>query len=84
MAFEKDPDEIGALWIKSGNKGDYMTGEVNGVKVVCFRTKSQHEKAPTWRVLKSKPKDETRPMETEREIEQRAAAEPITDEDIPF
>lgn len=57
MAFEKDPDEIGALWLKSGSKGDYMTGEVNGVKVVCFRSKSTHEKAPAWRVLKSKPKE---------------------------
>lgn len=58
MAFEKDPDEIGALWVKSGRKGDYMTGEIAGQKVVCFAVNSKHEKAPTWRVLKSKPKTE--------------------------
>jgi uncharacterized protein (DUF736 family) len=58
MAFEKDPDEIGALWVKSGKKGDYMTGEINGVKVVCFAVTSKSEKAPAWRVLKSKPKVE--------------------------
>ena len=57
MAFEKDPNEIGALWLRSGQKGDYMTGEINGVKVVCFAVKSQSEKAPTWRVLKSVPRD---------------------------
>ena len=59
MAFEKDPDEIGALWVKSGRKGEYMTGEVNGVKVVCFAVTSKSEKAPQWRVLKSKPKEES-------------------------
>lgn len=56
MAFEKDPNEIGALWVKSGPKGDYLTGEVNGVKVVCFKSKSDNPKAPAWRVLKSQPK----------------------------
>lgn len=60
----KNPDEIGSLWTKSGPKGDYMTGEVNGVKVVCFRNKSDNPKAPQWRVLKSKPRDEARPAAT--------------------
>jgi len=55
---EKNPDELGALWIKSGPKGEYLTGEVSGVKVVCFKNKSDNPKAPAWRVLKSKPKDE--------------------------
>lgn len=58
MAFQKDPDEIGSLWLKKGAKGDYLTGEVNGVKVVCFGVKSDNPKAPTYRVLKSKPKEE--------------------------
>lgn len=57
MAFEKDPNEIGVLWKKTGKKGDYMTGEVNGVKVVCFSINSDNPKAPTYRVLKSQPKD---------------------------
>lgn len=60
MAFEKDPNEIGALWIKQGSKGDYLTGkiEIDGVSVdvVCFAVKSAHAKAPAWRVLKSKPR----------------------------
>lgn len=40
MAFEKNPDEIGALWLKSGAKGDYLAGEIGGVKVVCFAVKA--------------------------------------------
>jgi hypothetical protein len=79
MAFEKDPDEIGALWIRTSAKGDYMTGEVNGVKVVCFRNKGTHEKAPAWRVLKSKPAqnraDGTAPTQ---------APESVNASDVPF
>lgn len=55
----KDPNEIGALWAKTGSKGPYMTGDVNGVKVVCFPIESDNPKAPSWRVLKSKPKENT-------------------------
>jgi len=57
MAFEKDPNEIGALWVKHGAKGSYMSGtvEVNGekVRIVCFSAKKTSEKSPDWRVLKS-------------------------------
>jgi uncharacterized protein (DUF736 family) len=59
--FKKDPNEIGALWIKHGNRGDYMTGaiEIDGVKtpIVCFTIDAKSEKAPNWRVLKSVPRD---------------------------
>ena len=57
MAYEKNPDDLGALWVKSGAKGDYMTGSINGVGVVCFPNKSDNPKAPAWRVLKSKPRE---------------------------
>jgi hypothetical protein len=58
MAYEKDENEIGALWIKDGKRGEYMTGEINGVKVVVFKNdrKPAGSKAPDWRVLKSIPK----------------------------
>lgn len=53
----KNPDELGALWLKSGSRGDYMTGTINGVAVVCFKNdKTDNPKAPAWRVLKSKPR----------------------------
>jgi hypothetical protein len=57
MPFEKDENELGALWLRTGQKGDYMTGEISGVKVVCFKVKAGNDKAPTWRVLKSKPRE---------------------------
>jgi len=74
MAFEKDPNEIGVLWLKTGKKGDYMTGEVCGQVVVCFPVKSANPKAPTWRVLKSQPRD-TDPVPTHV---------PSDDSEIPF
>ena len=53
---EKNPDELGALWVKSSERGDYMTGVINGEKVVVFRnTKKSSDKQPDWRVLKSRP-----------------------------
>jgi hypothetical protein len=57
VSYEKNPDELGALWLKRGGKGEYMTGEINGVKVFCTPTNSSNPKAPAWRVMKSKPKD---------------------------
>lgn len=80
MAFEKNPDELGALWLKTGSRGEYMTGTINGVKVVCFAAKPS-EKGPAWRVLKSKPREEALPHE-------RAAwssgQPPVTSDDVPF
>lgn len=75
MSYEKDPDELGALWLKTGSKGDYMTGTINGVKVFCTPTKSSNPKAPTWRVMKSKPREEAAPS---------APVVDITDADVPF
>lgn len=44
--------------MKSSAKGDYMTGTINGEPVVCFQNKSDNAKAPQWRVLKSKPRED--------------------------
>lgn len=57
MPFEKDPNEIGALWEHSGAKGQWFSGTINGTKVVIFATNAKGEKAPTHRVLISKKKD---------------------------
>jgi len=59
MPFEKDPNELGALWLKTSQRGDYMTGTINGVNVVCFPAKQTSDKSPAWRVLKSKPRGES-------------------------
>jgi uncharacterized protein (DUF736 family) len=55
-------NELGALWMKSSARGEYMTGKitVNGVeiKVVCFPNDNKtSDKQPDWRVLKSTPRD---------------------------
>jgi len=63
LAYQKDDSELGALWVKSSAKGPYMTGEINGVKVVCFPAKKSSDKSPDWRVLKSKPLAGTAPAE---------------------
>jgi len=58
MAFEKNPDEMGALWTKTDRKGQtFMSGEINGQKVVVFATNSTSAKAPHWRIFKSRPRD---------------------------
>lgn len=68
----QNPDELGALWIKQGGKGEYMTGTINGQPVVVFRNdrKTAGSKQPDWRVLKSKPQDgkpTSRPAERSEE-----------------
>lgn len=88
MAYEKNDDELGALWIKTSARGEYMTGEINGVKVVCFPNdrKPAGSNAPDWRVLKSKPRqgaDES----ARRPPAARPAPRPASremDDDIPF
>ena len=63
MPFERDPNEIGCLWIKQSAKGDYFTGTVNGEPVVVFLNtkKAPGSKAPDYRILKPKPKDAPAP-----------------------
>lgn len=75
---------IGALWVKSSPKGQYMTGniEVNGEKIslVCFLNSNKKEaKHPDWNILKSVPRENEQPMN----------ALPVRDDeidpqDIPF
>ena len=51
-------NELGALWLKRGAKGEYMTGTISGVKVVLFpNTNKTNDKQPDWRVMKSEPRE---------------------------
>lgn len=55
-------DSIGALWIKDGKNGKYMSGvvEIDGAKhnIVVFKNGyKEKENQPDYRILKSKPKD---------------------------
>jgi hypothetical protein len=77
--FEKNPDEMGALWVKEGKHGQYMTGVINDVRVVAFPAKKTSEKSPDWRVLKSKPREDAPPQ-------RQAPPERVdlTEDDVPF
>lgn len=61
--FKKDDSELGALWSKTGSKGEYLTGTISGVAVVVFKNdrKAPGSKAPDWRVLKARPKPDATP-----------------------
>lgn len=66
--FKKNEDECGSLWQREGAKGPYMTGEVLGQKVVVFPVNSENPKAPSWRVLKSRPIEQRDTQPKGREI----------------
>ena len=67
-----NPDELGALWTKVGAKGEYMSGTINGIAVVCFKNDRKTGNQPDWRILKAK-KREGAAMD---EQQQARAAEP--------
>jgi hypothetical protein len=78
--------DLGALWIKRGGKGEYMTGtiEIGGEKlnIVCFLNDNKKEqKHPDWRILRSVPKEQRinpLPMRDDEVLEE------LNPEDVPF
>lgn len=91
MAKGKD---IGALWVRRSNKGEYMTGYVmvgeQKIPIVCFLNGyKKEEKHPDWRILPSEPKEaRVRTDAEDRGYDRQAdAAQPedeINTDDIPF
>jgi len=76
-----NPDELGALWIKTSKTGAvYMSGKVGDQEVVIFRNdkKVDGSNQPDWRVLKSKPRPTT-PLKTDDPF-----TPGVPDEDAPF
>ncbi len=59
MPFERDPNELGVLWKKTGRRGEYFTGKIGDQGVVVFATNSTNAKAPTHRILKAQPKQDS-------------------------
>ena len=50
-------DKLGALWVKTSTRCDYMSGEINGQKIVVFANGFKKEdKHPDWIVYKSQPR----------------------------
>ena len=75
---ERDPNELGALWVKKGRKGEYMTGKIGDQPVVVFRNerKQPGSNAPDWRVMK--------PVKQDKDQDQRVPVSPVSDQDVPF
>lgn len=80
-------DNMGALWKKSGPKGEYFSGsvEVNGEKINIVVFPNSFKKAenhPDYRILKSRPKGEApapKPEPREQEFNDFPGGD-----DIPF
>lgn len=75
-------DEIGQLWSKKGARGEYLTGSINGIRVVCFKNENKEpdSKAPDWRVLLAVKRQEG-PI---NQVSAPATTPPLDESDIPF
>ena len=82
----KDPNELGALWIKTSARGEYLTGTIGGEPVVVFRNDKKTGNQPDWRVLKARPKGEQVERVNTRTGEIRSGFETsgFEDTDVPF
>lgn len=77
----RNPDELGALWQKTGKKGAWFSGTItiNGEKipiVVFPNNYKESDKHPDWKILRSRPKGD----------QGRSAPPPASDDnsDIPY
>jgi uncharacterized protein (DUF736 family) len=62
-------EELGALWSKTSDRGEYLTGTINGVRVICFREREKRNpKGPDWRVLKARERPATPPPPQDDDI----------------
>ena len=79
---KKMDKDIGALWLRSGAKGEYMTGVITvdnvAHQLVAFKNKKTKPNQPDWRIYKSQPKPEMNPNGTEK-VETVAESS-----DVPF
>lgn len=85
----KDPNEIGACWIKTSARGEFMTGNIEGIgPVVMFRNDRKTGNQPDWRILKAKPREQdSRPqarLDDRAPIEPRPSRVDDIDDSIPF
>lgn len=74
-------NELGALWIKRGNKGEYMTGNIviNDIAtpIVCFTNQNKKsDRHPDWRILRSVPQ--------EKQSNPLPEVDTLSPEEIPF
>lgn len=68
----RNPDELGALWLKTNAKGQFMTGTINGMAVVVFpNDRKTEDKQPDYRVLKARSQDGAGRRDDQRQAPQR-------------
>jgi len=55
-------DKIGALWLKDGKGGKFMSGIIGGKQVLIFKNKyKKQDNHPDYNVFAGQPKDELPP-----------------------
>lgn len=75
-------NELGALWLKDGKNGKYMSGKITTpggeeVQIVVFKNNyKQKENQPDYRILKSEPKGGSNAQEQ--------AVKDVFEDDVPF
>lgn len=85
MAFKK----IGALWLRDGKNGKFMSGTVQeevpaGAKILVFKnTHKKDEKHPDYTINVAED-DQPAPKNEYQQAPARAPAGPPPDNDIPF
>ena len=63
-------EKCGALWIKEGKNGKFMSGIVGGKNVLVFKNtrKEAGDKFPDYEVFKGQERDELRPSKDDSDI----------------
>jgi uncharacterized protein (DUF736 family) len=75
-------NELGALWLKDGKNGKYMSGKLTtpggeDVQIVVFKNNyKQKDNQPDYRILKSEPKGASNAQEQ--------AVKDVFEDDTPF
>jgi uncharacterized protein (DUF736 family) len=75
-------NELGALWLKDGKNGKYMSGKLTTpggeeLNVVVFKNNYKKDNQPDYRILKSEPKGASNAQE-------QAVKDVFEDDSIPF
>jgi hypothetical protein len=90
---EEKKKAIGGLWLNEGKNGKkYMSGSVNGQKIIIFKNdfKQEGDKSPDYKIFESTPKEGFTPATAQQvaDILGRQTSMPLIDEDdsdqIPF
>jgi len=65
---QRDPNEIGALWLKTSKNGkEFLSGKIDGRPVVVFKVEGKKsDKSPDYRVFLSQPREQAPPAQENR------------------